>query len=434
MQPGDREEIRRLVMLLAGALLLGFSLGHPTELLLVTTACYLVWTLRRLSRLRDWVESRMKDAPPEFDATLGEITDALTRGQRRDRRRQQQFRYRLSRFALMTEALEEGVLTLDSDLAISWWNPAAGALLGLEARDRGNAANNIIRDPMFVEFIHLAEFEAPLNILSPRRADQTLSITAAKFGNSEIVLVVSDISEIRARGELQREFVGNLSHELRTPLTVLRGYIETLGDTLENLTPGVERSFQQMGQQVTRMESLADDLVQLAALESVDYQREFSEINLAELLSDVCTEVAQLSKGLHQIELSCGADRWLRGRSRELYSAFSNLVFNAVLHNPEGGKVDVVVEEIGKSLRVSVCDDGRGIDPLHLDRLTERFYRGDSDRNRATGGAGLGLAIVKHVLEQHDATLTISNLIGGGAGFTCHFPLTGSGSSVQVKE
>lgn len=254
---------------------------------------------------------------------------------------------------------------------------------------------------------------------SPHRREQTLQFTGARFGEGETVLVVSDISRLRALEGLRREFVGNVSHELRTPLTVLRGYVETLEDT--EPPPGMQGAYGQMAAQIDRMQALADDLVLLARLESMDYERDSTDIDLGELLAEICREADQISKGLHVITLEVEPGTFIKGSQKELYSGLSNLVFNAIRHNPEGASIEVSAASKRQEIQVAVSDDGVGIDRRFLPRLTERFFRVDSSRGRSTGGTGLGLAIVKHVLNQHNATLTIDSRLGRGSTFVCHF-------------
>lgn len=433
MQPGMKDELRRLLLLGSLAALIGLTLDLVLEILFFASLAYLLWTIQRMAELRDWVTHGMKERPPETDTIAGEIVDALTRSQRRDVRRQRQLRYRIKRFSMMTEALEEGLVVLDRDLILSWWNPAAGMLMGLRSADQGSAIVNLVREPAFVEYLHRAEFTEPLEMISPIRRDQTLQFTAAKFGEGETVLVVWDISRLRALEGLRREFVGNVSHELRTPLTVLRGYVETLAETEEDPAPELRRAYDQMSVQIERMQSLADDLVLLARLESDDYKRERHQVDLAELLSEICREADHVSKGLHAISLVVEPGLTLEGNRRELYSGLSNLVLNAVRHNPEGANITVEASDQSSGVLVKVKDDGIGIDHRYQSRLTERFYRVDSSRGRATGGTGLGLAIVKHVLQQHNATLSIDSRLGRGSTFSCHFPRSEDAIPAQVN-
>ncbi|HHJ12222.1 MAG TPA: PAS domain-containing sensor histidine kinase, partial [Chromatiales bacterium] len=174
--------------------------------------------------------------------------------------------------------------------------------------------------------------------------------------------------------------------------------------------------------QTRRMQALVTDLLQLSRLES-DPPREEERVNLPALIAAVAEEAGQLAAEKHQqLELRLESRDWLLGSSRELHSAFANLAANAVRYTPEGGHIVIRWYRDAQGGHFEVEDDGRGIAPQHLHRLTERFYRVDEDRSREHGGTGLGLAIVKHVLQRHEAELHISSQLGRGSTFRCDFP------------
>jgi two-component system phosphate regulon sensor histidine kinase PhoR len=135
-------------------------------------------------------------------------------------------------------------------------------------------------------------------------------------------------------------------------------------------------------------------------------------------------EAQSLSGGKHEVVLRLESDLWVQGAADELRSAFSNLVSNAVRYTPEGGRVTIAWEQAGAEAVFSVTDSGIGIEPEHIPRLTERFYRVDRSRSRETGGTGLGLAIVKHVVNRHGARLEIASQPGKGSRFSVWFPET----------
>ena len=180
-------------------------------------------------------------------------------------------------------------------------------------------------------------------------------------------------------------------------------------------------------EQTARMQRLIQDLLTLSALEN-DVQAVFDEtVDMAILLPSLLSEAKALSAGRHQVTLRLDASARLKGSLNELHSAFANLAANAVRYTPEGGHVELIWRDRtdgGEGVEFVVSDDGIGIAPQHLPRLTERFYRVDRSRSRETGGTGLGLAIVKHVLIRHHATLDISSEPGRGSCFTARFPGT----------
>ena len=371
----------------------------------------------------------MRGIPPDAGGVWGEISDTLNRQRRRHRRTLEKMRHTIKRVTRVTEALDEGVLVLRRDLTLDWWNSSAKRLLGLRSSDRGSAIINLIRDPEFVSYIHQPEFIGSIQMPSSSQEGRLLLFTASHFGDNEIVLVIADITRMNNLETVRKEFVGNISHELRTPLTVIRGYIETLQDMHSN-TAIADRAFKQMATQVSRMQSLADDLILLSRFEGAEYegdggsdaQQSYPSTNLFNLLSEIMVEAEQLSGGRHSLELDCCEAISLSVEPSSLRSALGNLVFNAVRHNPQGATISISVTEPNAAVSIAIADDGVGIDPLEIPRLTERFYRGDNSRNSDTGGSGLGLAIVKHAVTSCGGELQINSRLGQGAVFICSFP------------
>jgi two-component system phosphate regulon sensor histidine kinase PhoR len=241
------------------------------------------------------------------------------------------------------------------------------------------------------------------------------------FGESEIVVVISDITHVNDLEKVRKEFIGNISHELRTPLTVMRGYIDTLSD-IEGNSAMATKAYQEMSNQVDRMKDLSDDIILLSKLESEGAMLVQRPINLNQLLTKIVAEAEQLSAGKHSISFNCSESTEINTDIKMLRSALGNIVFNAVLHNPQGADIVIDVSENKTHIEVAIKDSGVGIDVDEIPRLTERFYRGDSSRNSNTGGSGLGLAIVKHALSCCDAVLDIKSSLGSGATFICKFP------------
>lgn len=364
----------------------------------------------------------MRGIPPDADGVWGEISDTLNRQRRRHRRTQEKMRRTINRVSRLTEALEEGILVLRNDRTLDWWNSAATGLLGLRSSDRGSAIINLIRDPEFVEYINQPEFKGAVELASSTQVGRLLKFAASFFGDDEIVLVITDITRLNSLEDMRKEFVGNVSHELRTPLTVMRGYIETLQDSPDN-TQVVERAFKQMANQVDRMQALADDLILLSRLEAEGPVAKLERVNLYQLLATIVAEAEVLSGGVHKLTLTCPDSLEVGSQGDSLRSAFGNIVFNAVRHNPKGATVDIQAQQFADNITVSIKDDGVGIDAAEVPRITERFYRGDNSRNSSTGGTGLGLAIVKHSLNQCGGDLSISSRLGYGATFICRLPV-----------
>ncbi len=220
---------------------------------------------------------------------------------------------------------------------------------------------------------------------------------------------------------MRRDFVANASHELRSPLTVISGYLETLGQD-PALDPDLHAPLAEMRRQAERMTAIIRDLLELSRLEETGEIVGGEPIDVVALLALLRKDT--LARPVHprDVRVRVDSDARLIGDEPEIHSAFSNLVDNAAKFTPAEGSLEMRwwVDEDGGHFAVS--DTGMGIPPEHIPRLTERFYRVDAGRSRATGGSGLGLAIVKHVLQRHGATLEVRSTLGGGSTFTCHFP------------
>jgi two-component system, OmpR family, phosphate regulon sensor histidine kinase PhoR len=314
---------------------------------------------------------------------------------------------------------------LDGDGHLEWWNHAAEGLLGLRAPDdSGQHVHNLIRDPRFVAYFDEGVFRDPLDIPSPGDPSVWLQYTITRYGQGDRLMVVRDITRLRNLEQMRKDFVANVSHELRTPLTVIVGYLETMLDADEQLSQRWRRPLQQMQQQARRMQTLLKDLLLLARLETSDNPLEERPVDIAGVLRTIHQDALALSgeRG-HRISLDIAGTGALLGNESELRSAFSNLVFNAVKYTPDGGEIGIRWWEDERGGHLGVTDNGVGIAPEHIGRITERFYRVDSSRSTNTGGTGLGLAIVKHVLLRHQSKLQVASTPGKGSLFACHFPL-----------
>jgi two-component system phosphate regulon sensor histidine kinase PhoR len=214
-----------------------------------------------------------------------------------------------------------------------------------------------------------------------------------------------------------------VSHELKTPVTVLAGFVETLADDSLAMSPSLRgRYLALMAEQAKRMQRLVEDLLTLSALESSAAPADEEPIEVRAFIERLAEEARALSGGRHRIETAVQGDARLLGSAAELHSAFSNLVSNAVRYTPEGGSVQLGWRCADGRGMFSVSDSGIGIEPRHIPRLTERFYRVDSGRSRESGGTGLGLAIVKHALTRHQARLDVASEPGMGSTFSAVFP------------
>ena len=417
-------EIWRLLWWSALGFVLGAILGSPGWGLASGLAACLGYHLYQLSALYRWLTQHPHDVPPAAEGLWGELFDRLYRYQKGQRITQNRLRATLGRIQESSEAMRDSVVMLDSHGDLEWWNSAAAKMLGLQAaQDRGQHITNLLRDPRFVGYFNARDYGEPLTLASPIDERRILQYQITLYGDDERLLMARDITRLHRLEQMRRDFVANVSHELRTPLTVLAGYLETYSDLADQLPSRLGRSMGQMQAQTTRMQNLVDDLLLLSRLEIDQGGDDHAPIDMNALLHKVADDARALAKQQHDIHLDISNHASLKGSEQEVRSAISNLAFNAVRYTPEGSQITLRWRCDAQGAYIEVEDNGDGIDPVHIPRLTERFYRVDKGRSTATGGTGLGLAIVKHVLLRHDAQLEITSRPGEGARFCCHFPV-----------
>ena len=419
-----RTEANYLLLLLVLLTLIGWNSGHFLFVYLVGLACFIVWTLSRARQLNNWLNGNIGKPPPYISGFFGHVAQKYYQTELRHQKFREHQQNQMQRISKLANALNEGVIILKDGVDLDWWNPSAESLLHFRKEDRGNPIQNLIRNPTFIRYLNDKEFSTPLELPAPKNPTQILLYSGAEFDQQDVVIVVRDVTRLRRLEQMRKDFVANISHELRTPLTVLTGYLETLQDSSENLPPSYNKALREMKQQANRMNLLANDLVTLSQLESANKELPETSIELLPIVSQVQKDAEALSGGAHEIVLEpCTQQLHIRGNPKELYSALSNLVFNAVRHNPAGTRITIRCKENASGkIQVDVEDNGIGIDPIHIPRLTERFYRVDTSRNSSSGGTGLGLAIVKHVLLHHQASLQIQSTLTKGSKFSCIFP------------
>jgi len=323
------------------------------------------------------------------------------------------------RFIQAIQASPSGVVMLNQDDQMEWCNAIAGSHFGLNARrDALQRITHVLRKPAFVQYIVRQNYRDPIRLTNMGLLEEyTLDVQIFPYGDKQKLILSQDVSQIEKTDAMRRDFVANVSHELKTPLTVLAGFLETV----QELNPSPEdrdRYLQLMNIQTGRMKTLVDDLLTLAKLEGNPEPPISHAFNMSMLLARLKVDAEGLSQGHHQITFENKTDKNILGDESEMYSAFSNLVFNAVRYTPEGGKIDVVWEDTDHGAEFSVTDTGPGIAEEHIPRLTERFYRIDRSRSRETGGTGLGMAIVKHVINRHQGELKIQSVLGQGSRFS----------------
>nr|WP_225737639.1 phosphate regulon sensor histidine kinase PhoR [Dyella acidiphila] len=315
-------------------------------------------------------------------------------------------------------SLPDAIVLLDQEQHVRWFNHAAESLLGLRRpQDRGVVLKDKLHNSELAGWLQETSPEPLNDVSAPGQPSRHINVTMLPFGQRQRLLLARDISHMSRLEQIRRDFVANVSHELRTPLTVIHGYLELLDpEDVPHLAPVLN----EMRAQSKRMGQIVEDLLTLSRLETQDHVSE-ERVPMAPLLATLRKEAEALSQGRHSISLESSAELDLLGSPKDLHSALSNLVSNAVRYTPTGGRITIRWERTADGANYSVSDTGYGIPADHLSRLTERFYRVSSSRSRDSGGTGLGLSIVKHVLGLHQARLDIRSTPGQGSTFTCCF-------------
>jgi len=363
------------------------------------------------------------------DNIWSQMYSRFTYQRQRARHYRKAYRQLLKEVRKSTNAMPDGGVVLDSDDTIVLCNKAAQRLAGFKRKaDRGQRVDNILRDPAFGDYLRANEYAEGIEIRSPISEDGWLLCRLVPYGADQKLLLIQDITERRRLSAMRREFVANASHELRSPLTVISGYVDALAED-QDLPKDWQKPLEEMQIQSTRMNTIVSELLELSRLEGSGAAPMDEIVDVCGLLSAAKKSVASLS-GIADIEVSCGSQAQLYGSTAEIESVIVNLLSNAMRYTSEEGRIVLrwtVGDEGGE---LSVEDDGTGIEPEFIPRLTERFFRVDPGRSRDEGGVGLGLAIVKHILERHDGTLAIESTPGQGSQFTCQFPA----SRVAVRD
>ena len=395
-------------------------------------------------KITEWLRHNNVQEPPQMGGIWGDLIDRMRRILNEQRKQTQSEEQKLQDFLLAIQASPNGVVLLDPEGRIEWCNQTAALHLGMDAkRDLMQHVVHLVRDPVFKKYYSNESHEGEAIIegrsVSLQKAVK-LSVQLHNYGENRQMLLTRDVTTIAQADAMRRDFVANVSHEIRTPLTVMSGFIETL-QSLNLNKDEQDKYLDMMSVQASRMQDLVNDLLILSQLEGSTLPSINEPVSLLCLMSSIESEarslsVAQLFENeapqMMCFETPEGVQ--LSGAIKELHSAVSNLVNNAVRYTPSGGSITsswILLPD--QRIQFSVADTGPGIASEHLPRLTERFYRVDRSRSRESGGTGLGLAIVKHVMQRHGGELKIESELGKGSKFTLIFPASRVIQSAQSQ-
>jgi two-component system phosphate regulon sensor histidine kinase PhoR len=412
-------QLAALAGLLVAALLMGWLFGGPGWWLAGAMLIYVTWTLRHLYLLDRALDGQHRVPLFETRGLWAEIFARVGKIRAKARNRKKRYHRLLREVRESTGAIADGGIILNADHEIMWFNPAAARLLGLDpATDIGHRIDNLLRQPDFVAYLKAPTGDG-MTVESPRHESGWLHVQIIPYGEAQQLAIIRDVTREKNVERTRRDFVANASHELRSPLTVISGYLDSLAEG-SDVPAGWREPVTEMRRQAERMTRILRDLIELTRLESADTVAPQDFVDVAGMLKPIVAEFQ--GRPGPSVHLALETDAALLGKESELHSIFYNLVNNAVRFTPAGGSVRVIWRVEDSSAVFEVVDTGIGIPEEQIPRVTERFYRVDPGRSRATGGTGLGLAIVKHALQRHQGQLRIRSREGEGSTFSCTFP------------
>lgn len=339
----------------------------------------------------------------------------------------------------LVSAVPLPALLVDQSERILAANTEARTLFGSQITDRHFAT--ILRQPQVIEAIEKSlrdKAGARSKYLGNDGAQDTSFDVTCRYvhgvgaveGGAVLVSFI-DVTPVEQASQMRRDFVANVSHELRTPLTAIMGFIETLRGPARDDAAARARFLEIMEQEASRMNRLVGDLLSLNRVETDERVRPRDQVDLTAQIASTLNSLRPLAEEAGVELISDGPEHPVNvtGDTDQIRQVLTNLIENAIKYGSSGGEVRVSLTEVerdpavrGPAVRLLVMDKGAGIDPIHLPRLTERFYRVDSHRSRQKGGTGLGLAIVKHIINRHRGRLRVESALGAGTTFTVILP------------
>ncbi len=369
---------------------------------------------------------------------IGSLAEAMNEmAAQLDRRIAMIMRQRNEREAILS-SMTEGVIALDRDEKIVSLNDAAAALLNLEdpANVLGVTIHEVFRNSALMKLLgetsgNTGSTEIQLSPLDG--PEQSLLVNSARLIDSVgqqlgTVLVLNDITRLKKLETVRKDFVANVSHELRTPITAIKGAVETILNSDMSMDPDADRFLQMVNNHADRINNIIEDLLSLARIEDEEESGrsgEHEQSNLADMI-ETAIQACQPNADSKSITLQFASAEplSLRVNRLQIEQAVTNLIDNAIKYSEENASVTITAEREEDEVIISVIDTGWGIEPKHLPRLFERFYRVDPARTREVGGTGLGLAIVRHIAISHGGRVTVESVPGDGSRFRIHLPAT----------
>ncbi len=385
-------------------------------------SCYLIMHMYWIFRLKKWLKSPSLSNLPHGTGIWQQIFTEHYQVFKKNKNSKKELVSALEQFTQAAEALVDGVVALNENNEIIWSNNKAKIMFNLNIKkDIGQPINYIFRNTKLINYLDKANFDESITINLDANLKKVIEVKILLFGEKQKILIAKDISQGIKIEANRKEFISNVSHELKTPLTVISGFIETLEDMAEFKNKDHKKIFKTMSSQAYRMTKLVDDLLLLSNVESNLFQNRSEKLQIKIIINKIKKSISSIDAKKHKIKYLINENLNIYGSKREIESAFSNLITNAIRYTQNNGSISISWGLINGLPIFEVKDNGCGIEQKHIDRITERFYRVDPDRSRDTGGTGLGLSIVKNIIKQHNGELKITSDIGKGSSFKLIF-------------
>ncbi|MCC8367724.1 phosphate regulon sensor histidine kinase PhoR [Xenorhabdus sp. PB61.4] len=403
------------------AVILSFFVGQLAWLLVIALLLALVWHGYNLLKLSDWLWLDRSMLPPAGRGGWEPVFYGIYQLQQRNRKRRRELALLIKRFRSGAESLPDALVMMTVEGNIFWCNRLAQHLLGFRwPEDNRQSIFNLLRYPDFSRYMIAGDFTSPLSL--ELNNGHIVEFQLMPYSESQLLMIARDITQKKRLENSRRDFFANASHELKTPLTVLQGYLEMMQD--QDLSgKASQKVVSTMQEQVRRMDSLVSQLLHLSRIESGSKVDVHNMVDVPAMLALLEQEVQTLADKQHDIVFNVDNTLHVLGSEEQLRSAMSNLIHNAINHTEQGTSIEVSWLRTVHGALFKVEDNGPGISPEHLPRLTERFYRVERSRSRRAGGSGLGLAIVKHALHHYNTHLDITSTVGKGSVFSFLLPL-----------
>ncbi|CUS48345.1 MAG: two component signal transduction system phosphate regulon histidine kinase PhoR [Idiomarinaceae bacterium HL-53] len=417
--------LTRLLIAVVAIGLLGGIFGFAFEFIALFLFGMVVWNQFYQQRLSRWLWHSRTMHPPQALGTWSDIYDGIYRTLRRSQFRRRNLALILQRFREAAESIPDALMVLEEGGNLVWSNRLAQLYFGLKwPTDKGIRITNFIRHPRFVKYFRRADFKEPITLTSPLGDQRTIEIRIMPYAGRQWLVIARDVSRISKLERMRKDFVANVSHELKTPLTVMQGYLELMEDPELMPPKQLKKAVHDISLQTGRMQLMVEQLLTLSRMES-QTQEAADIIRMDKLIPRVLADMKIMAEA-KSLELRSELEKGIivQGSEEKLTAAIQNLVVNAIKYSQEGAHIEVTWKRTAAGAAFAVQDNGPGIAAEHIPRLTERFYRVQSDRNSKSGGTGLGLSIVKHSLEHHRSRLEVRSTLGKGSLFSFEIPQT----------